>query len=56
MSLESLKRNLHILKSHLRLIRIKGVMKRKQVKQFWIRDILKNGEEFGAFNTLFGEP
>ena len=30
-------------------------MKRKQVKQFWIRDILKNREEFVAFNAWLGE-
>ena len=30
-------------------------MIRKQVKQFWIRDILKNREEFDAFSTLFEE-
>ena len=46
MSLESLKRKLHILRGILRLRRIKGVMKRKQVKQFWIRDIFKNRKEF----------
>ena len=55
MSLESLKRKLHILKSLSRLRRIKGAMKKKQVKQFWIRNILKNREKFGAFSTLFGE-
>ena len=46
MRLESLKRKLHILESLSHLRRIKGVMKRKQVKQFWIRDILKNRKEF----------
>ena len=55
MSQESLKRKLHILRSLLRLRRIKDVTKRKQVKQFWIRNILKNREKLGAFNTLFGE-
>ena len=55
MSQESLKRKLHILRSLLRLRRIKDVMKRKQVQQFWIRNILKNREKLGAFNTLFGE-
>ena len=55
MSLESLKKKLYILKTLSRLIRIKGVLKKKQVKKFWIRDILKNREEFGAFNTLFEE-
>ena len=55
MSLESLKRKLHILRTLSRLRRIKGGMERKQVKQFWIRNILKNRETFGASNTLFGE-
>ena len=35
MGLESLKRKVHILRSLSRLRRIKGVMKRKQVKQLW---------------------
>ena len=30
-------------------------MKRKQAKQFWIGDILKNREEFVAFNAWLGE-
>ena len=55
MSLKSLKKKLHILRSLSRLRRIKGVMKRKQVEQFWITDILKSREEFGVFNKLFGE-
>ena len=54
MGLESLKRKLHILRSFSRL-RFKGVMKRKQLKQFWIRNISKNRENFGTFNTLLGE-
>ena len=55
MSLESLKKQLYILKIVLRLRRIKGVLKKTQVKKYWIRNILKNREEFGAFNTLFEE-
>ena len=55
MSIESLKRKLHILRSLSRLRRIRGVMKKKQVKQFWIRNILKNRDKFGTFSTLLGE-
>ena len=40
MSLESLKRKLHILRSLSRLRRINGVVKMKQVKQFWIRNMV----------------
>ena len=55
MSLASLKKKLSVLITLLRLRRIRNITRRKQRKRFWIRDIYKKREKFGAFNTLFEE-
>ena len=55
MDREKLRKRLSFLIKLQRLRRISKIARRKQVRRFWVRDILKKREGFGTFHTLFEE-